>query len=373
MYQSYFFGKTKKGYNAVCFKINPGNFYTCVEKDGEIKVYDDYTTLTAVEVIPDIIRYEKALKSFFEDQKNKIEAAAQKAKEIKERHQNNLKRIGNNAHNIAGYLFANKMEASRSNIPNGLKVKEVKDLLRTMDNLRYKRFREKVLPKTRQERIRAVLPHLLTAASTLPNSGYSMGETKKIMVGDHVVSYYDNRKYYNSHRYKERHGEMILQLTISEARNTRVIGGLITIVGELVGNGLRRCEWIMSGSGYNNIQRVSGYLAGDYHFHAASLKEAKEKSKIHYKEIREAKAKERQFAYALKRKDTRTWVIYEDSRNGGNCESGTKAFAAGIDFSLSNSGAIRADFLLKKATEKNVVNYAMKAINSAKLRYVGIN
>lgn len=76
-YENAFSGTTKNGYNAVCFKISIGNYYTIVLKDGIYKVYDDYTHLTGAEF--DIAPFVAALSEYFEETKRIIEEAKTRA------------------------------------------------------------------------------------------------------------------------------------------------------------------------------------------------------------------------------------------------------------------------------------------------------
>lgn len=290
-----------------------------------------------------------------------------------------LASFGSDIGRISGYCYANELPIGRHYIKNkAVKIAAVRCALTSFHEKKQDRKSANqctdyyVSRRTKKDMILHLFSHLSDAAKSLPRSGYCMGEHKTIYVSGVKISEYSTCEEYTGGRWKARHGEISIFLTISEAKRTRVIGGIITIVGDLVRRGLRTCEWIESGKGYNEIITKTGYLAGDYHFTAHTVKEAKAIAGRYYKEKRERELKERRYAAALKRSDKRTWVTYEDSRKGGNCVTGTHNFAHAIRFNLENTGAIRADFLIKKASQHNVVTFAERAVKAAKMRYAGI-
>ncbi|HET8963755.1 MAG TPA: hypothetical protein VFM99_07655 [Chitinophagales bacterium] len=389
-YEHAFSGRTKNSYFAVCFKLNIGNYYTVVLKEGnnvgdqikltseKFNVYNGYTRLTGE--IFDIEPFEATLFDYFEETKRKIEAAKKDAIEVEAKRFKMLASFGNDISKIAGYCYANKLPVTRNYIKNkSLKIAEIKKIVSAISG---KQATRKIAAsfndyycrqRTKKEMILRNFKHLVGAAKHLPASLYSMGEMKIIYISGIEISRYNNCQEYRGGKWKARHGLMKVNLSVSEAKNTNIVGGIITVTGELVGRGLRAAKWITKAEGcYDGIEWINGYVAGDYHFTANSVSNAKDIAKRYYAEKRERELKERHNAAALKRSDKKTWVSYEDSLKGGNCSSGTNNFANVIRFNTSIMGAIRADFLLKKATEHKVLSFAERAVNAAKMRYAGI-
>jgi len=284
--------------------------------------------------------------------------------------------------NVAGKLFGSNTPVNRQTVPLEFKVNDVKAIIRSMLIKRFNRIKFIEPAKSFNDRVCHVFRHLEDYARHLPDSGYSMGEYKRIIVGKTFVSYYNNTsEYAKSSKYKAKHGYTNAHLTFKDARQLQIIGGLITIVGELVGNGLRKAEWFEKGVKYSETpSRITGYIAGDYHFTAPNIKAAKQKAKEYYdnkrQQVLKLKADEKKkklIAAALQRKDKVTWVSLEDSIKAGNCMAGTKNFCNIARFDTETYGAMRADAILKLAEKNNVIPFANKAINQAKLRYAGIN
>jgi hypothetical protein len=267
------------------------------------------------------------------------------------------------------------LDIKRQHIPAHLPVASVKAEYKEAVAKSIKRVPVPAPTNTKAERIQRLFSRKQTFAKYLPDSGYSMGEIKKIYANDVLISHYDNTKEYSkSCKYKARHGSVHIDLTLPEAYNLKVVANILTITGPLIGRGVRTAKWADSVNFKfaDSVKWAHGYLAGDYHFTANNDKEARAIAKKYYSEKKANEAVKRKHAYALKRSNLKTFVSYEDSRRAGNCEIGTKGFARHAGIKLYEIGAIRADFLLKLAENHNVINYANRAIETAKLRYAGI-
>lgn len=273
------------------------------------------------------------------------------------------------AHSFGGYLFGKNLKVCRENVPSNFKLKDVREGYKSAELLSVSRRKEEIIPNTIPHRIKNLVG-LEYSAKYLGSSGYSMGEECTVFVGGVRVSYYDTCKTYSGRasRYRPTYGKLTLNLSIRDAYNTRLIGGLLTTVGNKISRDFYEVTWY-SVDGYKGnayVASIKGYLYKDYHFLASDIHHAK---KI-LKERKELEKKRKTNEKALKRRDDRTWVTYQDSIDAGNCVPGTDSFVSRLRLDLSKIGAVRADVVRAKGFTHNVQSYVHRAINQAKLRYV---
>lgn len=128
-----------------------------------------------------------------------------------------------------------------------------------------------------------------------------------------------------------------------------LIGGLVTLDAEKVGNREYKAAWAEQSRGFD-LKTVYGWIIRGYHVKAKTLQAARKKA---------AKARQLQLNSALKlraqKSKTRyeseqyksTWVTVDDSLKSGNCSTGTQQFLKRIKREIGNVCAIRGDILLK--------------------------
>lgn len=283
---------------------------------------------------------------------------------------------------LAGKLFKSGNHKPRRNeIPARIPVKLVHDAIKEA----YTRHEERkpknalFIPLTKAQRIQNLMNErpISTAAHMLPDSGYSMGQTKTIYAGSAPVSHHDGTHTYGGKwRGSETHGNVRVYLTITQAYYADNIGGLLTMPVERINRNLQRVCWISRHAPKTKTsfacELIHGYLVKDFHFFAESKTEAITYARRYVATMKAREISERLNTRALSRKDATTYVTYQDSLNGGNCSDGTEALANRLRVNLDITGAVRADYLLEMSEKYNLTHFAKRAIHAAKLRYAGL-
>lgn len=259
-------------------------------------------------------------------------------------------------------LAGKNLNTPLSKLRKGLTKSEYESVKAFQSEMRAKRQQREKPPqgeKSLNDRIKALNP--ISIAEHLPDSGYSMGEVKEVVVLNNVMQSYDNtRQYAGRCTWRAKHGSVAVSLTPKEYKNTKIIGGLVTIIGEKVKKDTYKCKWVkVTGKGHLP-EFVEGYIYKDYHFtNILELKTHKSRLKF-----------EKQQTKALKRNDKVTFVDFNDSitdrYNNKNCIPGTENFIQKIGFTAA---AIRADILRQLGAKFNLTRYVEKAIFNAKMRY----
>lgn len=257
---------------------------------------------------------------------------------------------------------------------------------------------------TGHDAYKANLQERLTGlASCLPDSGYSMGESKHITCRHlGTVSEYDARQWYKGNKYSPTHGRVSVELPIRLLAKAEKMHGLITIRTKQIQNRIWKCQWVefdytRNGRGIINSEigyrMVSGYVvrreerfdwtrqsADWYHTRAldtarnvlarsieheralvAVKKEvakrdairAKEAAKRAKVEARERAKAEKELAKRIKAvrkskelKDILAHMyVYQDSIKAGNCVPGTNNFLA--THNLQKTDTRSGEFLLR--------------------------
>jgi hypothetical protein len=139
-----------------------------------------------------------------------------------------------------------------------------------------------------------------------------------------------------------------------------IIGGLVTLDLERVGNREYKAVWAEQSRGHS-LKIVEGWLIRGYHVAGGTLENARKKA---------AKAREASLKSALEtrakkhieRNLNKIWVCFDDSIAAGNCSAGTNSVKKRIDSELGGDVcAVRADILLKFSDSV----YARRAIQYA--------
>jgi len=175
-------------------------------------------------------------------------------------------------------------------------------------------------------KLRAKAEQILRNFST----GYSMGERKRLIIGEYTLCEIDNtREYANSSRYKATHGDLRINLTLQQLRQIELIEGVWT--QRLKGNQ----AWWLQSSGQKHkhaVKWVKGFLVGASH--GATLEECR---------ALESKKAIRTDEGEIKRLDR--FVGLQDRVTAGACEAGVLAFCQ--RHNLDPSMGYRMDYLLQ--------------------------
>ena len=105
-------------------------------------------------------------------------------------------------------------------------------------------------------------------ASCLPDSGYSMGEFKKITCRHlGIVATSDNREYYaKSCSYRPTHGEVTVELPIRLLAKAENMHGMITIRTKQIQNRIWKAQWVV----FDYTRNGRGIINSDITFHMVS-------------------------------------------------------------------------------------------------------
>jgi hypothetical protein len=143
-----------------------------------------------------------------------------------------------------------------------------------------------------------------------------------------------------------------------------IVGGLVTLDATPVEGHPRAygAVWAEQGKGFN-IKPVQGFIIKGYHAKTNNFKAALKK----VAEARRAALQTIMRRRADRANHSSIWVSYEDSIRGGNCPSGTKAFAHTVARAIGAAGdfAVRADVLLRIRND----GYTRRAVRAAEMRY----
>ena len=164
------------------------------------------------------------------------------------------------------------------------------------------------------------------------STGYTMGERITLHVAGHwLVSYDNTSEYAPSSKYKAKHGDLTIQMTLKEFKACQVIADIVTILEDEVKPGIRRASWMHIGDKYQHAYYfwIDGYFVEDVNFHSTSLQRARNRQNS-----------------ITEREDikNRTFVGFDDARAVGNCEYGIKAFCE--RHKLDPEMGYRKDFLV---------------------------
>lgn len=204
-------------------------------------------------------------------------------------------------------------------------------------------------------------------AKAMPDEGYSMGSSIRILCGKLEVINDRTKEYSKSCKYKPKHGGYFERIKMSELRFFHVIGGLVTFIPQQKSK-VKKCWWY-AGEGSKNrweLVKVHGFICGDYHsFTKEAAKEGFERAEKNRKEYEKRQIlaqkteaqKKKLFVSALRKQFT-----FQDSLLAGNCETGTRAFILRCGLDINKK--YRGKFLLETAKEKstNSVSYVERMI-----------
>lgn len=145
-----------------------------------------------------------------------------------------------------------------------------------------------------------------------------------------------------------------------------LIGGLITLDAEKVGNREYKAVWAEQARGFD-LKSVEGWIIKGHHIRGGTLEAARKKvEKIRSQQVEKALLiRERKNNKKAELKNLKNvWVCVDDSIKSGNCIPGTESMASIIRSKLGNVEAVRADILLSIRDDY----YTRKAVNQAKSR-----
>jgi hypothetical protein len=160
-------------------------------------------------------------------------------------------------------------------------------------------------------------------------TGYSMGEVKKLVIGEKPFLTVDNtREYARSSKYTATHGELIVTISLAELRKIECVEGVWTV--RLAGG---QAQWLRAKGlkGNCRIGWVKGYLVGSSH--GATLDEC---------QLLEAGKATRGDDGKIKRFDR--FIGLRDRVAAGACEAGVLAFCE--RHGLNPDFGYRIDYLL---------------------------
>lgn len=161
------------------------------------------------------------------------------------------------------------------------------------------------------------------------STGYSMGENKRLMVGEHLFCAIDNtREYARSSKFRAAHGDLKINLTLSQLRKIERIEGVWTVRGKD-----SNASWLQSfGAKHRHEMKwVKGYLVGTSHGLTRSDCEALEEGKAIRTDAGEVKRLDR-------------FVGLRHRAKAGACEAGVLAFCERNN--LDPQLGYRIDYLL---------------------------
>ena len=208
---------------------------------------------------------------------------------------------------------------------------------------------------------RLIVSRLNKIADAMPDEQYSMGSKIEVWFKG-LKGVRDRRSYYSkSCKYRETHGYVIVDLSLDELKNIKIIGGLITYIYPTQKSNVKKCWWYDSKGKHSNFELIKreGYIYKDYHSltRKNALKFGKQREEAR-KAIAKAEAvKSKAIAKALKQQYT-----YADSLSAGNCEAGTRAFC--LRLGLDTSKKYRGSYILKLAEQRSTtsVSYVKRMI-----------
>lgn len=187
---------------------------------------------------------------------------------------------------------------------------------------------------------------LANIALYMPNQGYSMGGIITVRFSK-LQGVFDNRQEYSkSCKYRATHGRYSVTLTLSQLRNTKVIGGLVTYIYPNQRNAVKKCYWYASTGSKNlfELEKVEGYIYNNFHHRDKNLaRQGGEQLKQREKNLKDNDKLFKRFS--------RMRYSFQDSIDSGNCVAGTKAFAMRLHLNIEKS--YRGTYLLKLAKEKS--------------------
>jgi len=194
-------------------------------------------------------------------------------------------------------------------------------------------------------------------AKCLPDEGYSMGSFIVARFGRITGTDDRTSEYSAGSKYRAQHGRVEIRLTAEEFKNIQCIGGLATYIAPNQRAKVKKCWWYTSKGQKSHFELIkqNGYIFEGFHSLTKSGALEGGLRNIEAKKQKEIAAKK--YSRAL-----RIQYTYQDSRDAGNCESGTRAFA--LRCGLSTEKKYRGAFLLKKAQEKSTssLGYVKKMI-----------
>lgn len=231
--------------------------------------------------------------------------------------------------------------------------------LEIVKKIRERRIREEVT--VRQFADRLIIQRLEEIAKALPDEQYSMGSKIEVWFKG-LKGVHDRRSYYSkSCKYREYHGYVIVDLSLDELKNIKIIGGLVTYIYPSQKSNVKKCWWYASKGKHSKFELIKqeGYIYKDYHSltRKNALKFGKQREETR-KAIAKAEAiKLKAMAKALKQQYT-----YADSLSAGNCEAGTRAFC--LRLGLDTSKKYRGSYILKLAEQRSTtsVSYVKRMI-----------
>lgn len=155
------------------------------------------------------------------------------------------------------------------------------------------------------------------------STDYSMGAHGIVTVGGEIFAAYDGTANYSrSCKYKARHGRLSVELTKHQLRRLEIIGGVPTIVGEIVAHGIRKAFRVHLTGNYG-MRRASWepcYITGGYH--AKSIGEA-----MDWRREQAARLWGQRRASIDRNKAMSRFVGLSHARAAGLCDFGIEAFA----------------------------------------------
>ena len=248
-----------------------------------------------------------------------------------------------------------KKELSKRKAVPGITKKEITKEVRRKGKIRKERKKRQARQTVRKHIHNGICERFGNFAKHLIDSGYAMGEIKEIRcpkIG--VINYYNNTSdYAKSCTWKAKHGSVVLNLTPSELRRTKLIGGVITIIGKRDKhkgfNALKRCV-VITGDGrtyLRTVKRMECFVKGSSH---GSTKEICVRNYKVSKEILKKKNLRKKEANRILREGRKRFYSFNDSIKAGNCSIGTKVFIERNN--LNSEFGYRGDFLLEIAKDQ---------------------
>lgn len=227
------------------------------------------------------------------------------------------------------------------------------------------KFPDKTVKKQMDDRI---IERLDEIARNLPDDGYSMGSMYYVHCKRLTGQYSRCSEYAKSSHFSAKHSRVDLKITSDEYRNISIIGGLVTYIYPNQRNKVKKCWWYVGRGQKQHFEliKIEGYVYAGYHStdKAKTLagglqnielqKQAKKRAEL---DLKQKQIWQKKVAQA-----TRMQYCYQDSRDAGNCETGTKAFI--LRCQLNANKRYRGSFLLKIAAEKSTssLSYVKKMI-----------
>ena len=190
-------------------------------------------------------------------------------------------------------------------------------------------------------------------ADALPDSGYSMGETKTVNLisstGNMLLQgQRDNTDEYKGSKWHALHGTVAIDITADDYLHASVIEGVVTVTGKIVEHykqmTIREAKWVKRTGlkQYMTIEWVNGYMVDQLRFHAETLETAYDVIRQSINERIEAIRDTQREALIRGHMYSALKSAYglTDSLDAGNCLPGTQAWAdrAGLDITRKYLG-----------------------------------